>query len=87
MADLLGNAREKGVVEQDDKVIQVTVDEPVLDPESDLAVQIPEGVSGENDNPLGVHAEPTPEEAFGQGETSATKPAGKKAQADADKRS
>lgn len=64
MADLHGHARERGVEEQDDKVVSATFDEPVTDPESDLAVQVPEGVDGSDANPLGVHSEPTPEEAF-----------------------
>lgn len=65
MADLQGHPREKDVVEQDDKVVSVVLDEVVTDPESDLAVQVPEGASGEDENPLSVHSEPTPEEAFG----------------------
>lgn len=67
MANLRGDARSESIDEKDGKVVSFEQTTVVTDPESDLAVQIPEGVSGENDNPLGVHQEESPNDVFGDG--------------------
>lgn len=64
MANLRGDARSENIDEKDGKVVSFEQTTVVTDPESDLAVQIPEGVSGESENPLGVHKEPSPNDVF-----------------------
>lgn len=54
----------RNVEEKDGKVVSFEQNTVITDPDHELAVQIPEGSSGADENPLGVHSEPTPEEAF-----------------------
>lgn len=67
---LTGHTTERSIVEDDRGNVQAFHQTTVItDPESPLAVQIPDhpGVDGRDANPLGVHAEPTPEQAFAAG--------------------
>ena len=73
MANLRGDARSENIDEKDGKVVSFEQTTVITDPDSPEAVQIPEGVSGESENPLGVHQEPSPNEVFEK----ASKPAAK----------
>lgn len=66
MANLQGHATEANVVkdEKTGKVVSVDQNTVITDPESDLAVQVPPEGDGTQEDPLGVHTEPSPEDIF-----------------------
>lgn len=49
---------------EDGKVSGVVSDEKVLDPDDELAVQVPPEADASNVDALAVHEQPTPEEVF-----------------------
>ena len=74
---LTGHTTERSVAVDEDtgKVQAYHQTTVVTDPESPLAVQVPDPeaypqANATQANPLGVHAEPTPEEVFAKGEDS-----------------
>lgn len=74
---LTGHTTERSVVTDDDgNVIAAHQTTVVTDPSADNAVQIPDhpAVDGRNANPLGVHSEPTPEQAFADGSAPEAEP-------------
>lgn len=54
---------QQGVEEVDSHLVRVKVDEHVIDPESELAVQVPDEVAN-RDNVLDVHKGDAPEDIF-----------------------
>jgi hypothetical protein len=69
-SSLTGHTTEAGIDEDGDGKVGVVHETTVVtDPNSKEAVQIPDhpGVDARGANPLGVHQEPTPEQAFAAG--------------------
>lgn len=75
---------EQGVEQVDDHLVRVKVDEHVINPDSELAVQVPEEVQN-RDNVLDVHRGDAPEDIFAAASEEAA--AEREAQADDESKS